>query len=361
METQLRGQMALKRTLFVDWNSINGAAQAKRKLVLRINDKGLFTCPVVQCLHKDFKSNRGLRKHIDNKHGWYYYFENQPEIKREEIEDLQPIVPKRASTMTKPHYSIEEGTGRQFFYWLKTSCGGGKTEREAKQIAIRALKFLMCCTGGNENDIPLSLDLVDCCIGSADIITRFLSTIETEWKLSFSSALSYVKAITDLMDFRKASGVRDSDLRCFTMTEVYLRRAKENYRKKKNVECTRNFDLETLIARDSWATLEEMETVIPFHIKRFTTTVEQCKSQTPLPNKHELAFCTRFITTFLFLRVKCSRPMTFQYLTVPMLKKARQQDGFIDQREFKTQTKYAFDTLIIDKNIFTILDAYRFC
>ena len=59
--------------------------------------------------------------------------------------------------------------------------------------------------------------------------------------------LSYVKAIAALLDFRKASGVTDANLRCFTITEVYLRRAKENLRKKKNVECTRNFDLEALI------------------------------------------------------------------------------------------------------------------
>ena len=104
--------MALKRTLFVNWHSINGAARGKRKLSLKANGKGLFTCPVINCLHKDFKSSRGLRKHIDNKHGWYYYFEDQPEIKREAIEELQPTVPKRSSTLRKPSYSIEEGTGR---------------------------------------------------------------------------------------------------------------------------------------------------------------------------------------------------------------------------------------------------------
>ena len=62
----------------------------------------------------------------------------------------------------------------------------------------------------------------------------------------------YVKALNDMIDFRKANGISDTTLRCFTVTEVYLRREKENLRKRKNLECTRNLNLETLIAKDSW-------------------------------------------------------------------------------------------------------------
>ncbi|XP_066916716.1 uncharacterized protein [Clytia hemisphaerica] len=101
-----------------------------------------------------------------------------------------------------------------------------------------------------------------------------------------------------------------------------------------------------------------MEGVIPYHIFKFKEIVNKCKVQQPLPNKQELTFCTRFITTFLFLRVKCSRPMTFQYLTLTMIEKAKQADGFIDQREFKTTGKYLFDTLILTEEVFTVLDTY---
>ena len=350
--------MARRRVLFVDWNSVNGSANGKRKLSIKENDQGKFTCPAKLCLHSDFESKRGLRKHIDNKHPWYYYFDEQPEIKREEIEHNQPVLQKKASTSSKPYYSIEEGIGYTFLRWLKTTCGGGKNEREAKQIAKRALKFLMNSTGDNESQAPLSFELIDCCLGSTTIILNFLTTLEDEWKMSSSGALNYVKSISDLMDFRKSTGVNDNKLRCFTITEVYLRRAKENLRKKKRLDGTRNFDLETLIGRDSWASLEEMERVIPYHIVEFKDIINKCKLQKPLPNKQELTFCTRFITTYLFLRVKCSRPMTFQFLTLPMIQKAKQCDGFIDQREFKTAGRYLFDTLILNEEIFTILDTY---
>ena len=52
----------MKRTsccLFVDWKALNGAAHGKRKLIIRENDKHMFTCPVKLCLHGDFKSTRG--------------------------------------------------------------------------------------------------------------------------------------------------------------------------------------------------------------------------------------------------------------------------------------------------------------
>eukprot|EP00111_Clytia_hemisphaerica_P013746 TCONS_00040445-protein len=216
----------------------------------------------------------------------------------------------------------------------------------------------MSSTGDNESQTPLTYELIDCCLGSTTIILTFLTVLDEQWKLSSSGVLNYVKAISDLMDYGKSFGINDNKFRCFTITEVYLRGAKENLRKKKRLDGTRNFDLETLIGRDSWATLEEMEGVIPYHIFKFKEIVNKCKVQQPSPNKQELTFCTRFITTFLFLRVKCSGPMTFQYLTLTMIEKAKQVDGFIDQREFKTTGKYLFDTLILTEEVFTVLDTY---
>eukprot|EP00111_Clytia_hemisphaerica_P011795 TCONS_00034656-protein len=106
--------MARRRVLFVDWHSVNGSANGKRKLSFNESDKGKFTCAAKLCLHSDFESKRGLRKHIYNKHPWYYYFDDQPEIKRQEVELNQPIIQKKASTSSKPYYSIDEGIGKSF-------------------------------------------------------------------------------------------------------------------------------------------------------------------------------------------------------------------------------------------------------
>ena len=113
-----------------------------------------------------------------------------------------------------------------------------------------------------------------------------------------------------------------------------------------------------LIAKDSWASIEEMEEVIPFHIKSFRTVIEKCQGEQTEPSKSDLVFCVRFISTLLFLRVKCTRPMTFKFLTLSMVEKAKLNGGFIEQTEFKTASKYLFDTLILSEDVLEIIDLY---
>ena len=294
-----------------------------------------------------------MRKHINIRHPWFFYFDNQPEVSRE---NMQPIVKNprvKAFTAKIPAFSLEEGIGAEFLGWLTTSCGGGKSPKEALQIGKRTMKFFMHALGNNEDNNELTFEFIDCCLGSASIIIAFIKTLEEEWKLSSSGSLNYVKSLCDMVDFRKANGVTDDMLRCLVITEVYLRRAKENLRKKKNLECTRNLDLETLIARDSWATIEEMEEVIPYHLKTFKTVISK-RNNNYVVTKRDLVFCTRFITTLLFLRVKCTRPMTFQYLTVDMIEKAKTNGGFVDQTEFRLRLIYLIH-LFLHKTYFLLL------
>ena len=72
---------------------------------------------------------------------------------------------------------------------------------------------------------------------------------------------------------------------------------------------------------------------------------------------HDLSFATSFIIAVLFLMVKASRPMTYQYLTVSMFKAAYGYE-IIDQTMFKTQQKYGFDSLIFSVEVLKLLNAY---
>ena len=92
-----------------------------------------------------------------------------------------------------------------------------------------------------------------------------------------------------------------------------------------------------------------MEKVIPYHIDEFKYVVEKCKCfplhEVPL---HSLTFATRFVAVFLFLRVQSAGPMTFQHLTVSVSENSKANNGFIDQKEFKTNLSYTFDSLVLD-------------
>ena len=154
-------------------------------------------------------------------------------------------------TRTIPAFSIEDGIGELFLRWLCTPCGGGKEMRQAKQIAKRAMEFLMASIGESVVETLVTEEYVDSCLGSPALVINFLQNGTGDWYLTSSAAVNYLKSITDLLDFRKASGVTDDVLRSFAVTEVYLRRGKDNPSKKKSMECSRNLDLETLIVRDS--------------------------------------------------------------------------------------------------------------
>ena len=351
------GAQMSKKVLNIDWKSIQGAAVKKRILKLSKNDEGIFACPVTTCLHLGFKSDRGARKHINTMHPWYLYFNQQPLINKSEFltEDRQK---RKSTTHNIPAYSLKEGMGKEFLDWLKTPCGGGKSAKQAVQSGRRAMKFLMASLGDTEVDKGVSDEFIDCCLGSPSIVINFFKVVTEDWKISSSAALNYMKSINDLMDWRKASGVTDDVLRSFTMSEVYIRRGKENLSKQKKLEYSRNLDLEQLICRQSWATVEEMEQVIPYHTPRYKHVLDLCKAENSSPNVSTLAFATRFIATFLFLRVKCTRPMTYQYITLQMIEDAKTNGGYIDQTAFKTEKQYAFDTVILSEEVLQIIDSY---
>ena len=345
------------KRLNVDWKSVDGAAVRRRILKLKRNEEGEYLCPVNTCLHVGFKSDRGLRKHLNTMHPWFFYFDEQPLINRSEVV-LTESVKRKSSTHNVPAFSLIEGLGKEFLEWLKTPCGGGKSKKQAVQIGRRAMKFLMASLGDTEVDKTVSDEFMDCCLGSPAIVINFFKMVTEDWRLSSSAALNYMKAINDLMDFRKSNGVGDDVLRSFTVSEVYIRRGKENLSKQKKVEYSRNLDLEQLICRNSWATVEEMEKVIPYHTPKYKYVLDLCRSEGGCPTISQLAFSTRFIATFLFLRVKCTRPMTYQYLTLQMIQDAKNNGGFIDQTAFKTEQQYAFDTIVLTEDIFQVIDSY---
>ncbi|CAB4023749.1 Hypothetical predicted protein [Paramuricea clavata] len=64
----------------VHWKSVDGAFTKQRRLHLVKDRDGLDHCPVTGCEHPGFASQRGCRKHVKIKHGWYYYFDEKPNV-----------------------------------------------------------------------------------------------------------------------------------------------------------------------------------------------------------------------------------------------------------------------------------------
>ena len=182
---------------------------------------------------------------------------------------------------------------------------------------------------------------VDYCLGSVECIQIFVSLMENEWKLNHSGQLGYLNAIYDLMDYRKSTGVSSDIFTNFSISDIYLKRAKRCISKWMKVQWNKE--------SGRWATLKELQQVIPFHLNHYKLILEKCKVNGLSATPSDLPFAMRFMTVFLFLRVKGTRPMTYQYLTVDMFDNAKTNNGFIDQKKLKTATTYGFDSLTLKK------------
>ena len=345
-----------KRVLCVDWSALAGAASKRRRLSLLPDNDGNFQCPAPLCLHGGFKTKRGLTKHINNKHEWYYYHDTQPIFQRGDVQvkDRKKLKP---STHKMPAFSIEKGCGKDFVLWLQSIWGGSRSLKDGKQISTRCMKFLMSALGDGETQSLAYEEYVDCCLGSPSILMKFIQLLIDSWGLQPSAVLSYLRGIRELCDFRKANGVSDSVLRLFAVTEVYIRKSIVTMQRKRQMEYNRNYDMEQLIARDSWCTLAEIEKVVPFHSPKYLNLVKKARLKQEVLSISEIVYCTRFVATYLFLRVKCTRPQSIAYLSIDMIKKAH-ITGFVDQTQFKTSNEYIFDSLTFTPDSLVVIDSY---
>ena len=254
-----------------------------------------------------------------------------------------------------PSFSLSGKIGQDFTNWLIGSGGGYKKDRTATQIAKRSFTFLKFCC---EDEEELTFEVIDYSLCSQNLLFKFIDFLQDECKLGHGGRLGYIDAISDLMDFRKINGASDAVLRNLSATELYLMRARKTVAKMMRLQWSQDLDIDTLEARGHWATMEEWLQVVTFHLPRFENTVKTCKNRPGQVNPSDLTFSTRFVSMYLFIKVKGSRPMTYQYLTVDMVSAAKENGGFIDQKMLKTAGKYGFDSLILTNASVQVLDNY---
>ena len=124
-------------------------------------------------------------------------------------------------------------------------------------------------------------------------------------------------------------------------------------------EWSRHLDIDNLQETNSWATLAELQTVVPFHLARYNDILTLCKTgKLNIVTSKSLTFASRFLAVYLFIQVKGSRPMTYHYLTISMFEKSKGCGGFIDQKEFKTSLQYTFDSVLLDAGSTETMDDY---
>ena len=89
--------------------------------------------------------------------------------------------------------------------------------------------------------------------------------------MGHSGQLGYINALYDLIDYRKYQGVTSQVLQNFSVVEMLLRKARKCVSKKMRIQWNSELDIESLEKRGHWATLENLQDVIPFNFIWNTT------------------------------------------------------------------------------------------
>ena len=150
----------------VNWSDIDGALPKPKRLH---DTDSLYHCPIQECDHNGFQSQRGCRKRVNTKHGWFFHFDEKPNSQEitdslkvarnfpmvDTIQDQTSKTAKQAGKLL-PSFSLSCDIGEVFTKWLTGSGGGCKKDRAAQQTVTRCfLRF--CC----EDEEELTFDVVD--------------------------------------------------------------------------------------------------------------------------------------------------------------------------------------------------------
>ena len=349
-----------------EWQKVIGITKKARRLRLTPSTDGKYFCPVQLCDSEGYNSQRGCRKHVFKRHGWYFFFDEKPdiahyfpEVSTRNNKNFGRV--KRTATVNMPSFLKSCNVAKLFISWLRTPGGGGKCPNQALQICCKILKYLkFCCDDVCESwNIPNSV--ADYCMGSVSMMSEFVTYLQDTWKVGYSGVIGYMNSLCHFLDFRRSSVIDNKSIPVFMASEVYLDRVKKCLSKQMKIEWNSVLSIEHLSAINCWATLEEMQSVIPFHSEKFTQILLNCSNVENVVPSHDISFATSFIVAVLFLMVKASRPMTYQFLTTEMVHKLPCEGGIIDQTQFKTNYKYGFDSLVISKEVLQILKGYTEC
>ena len=93
----------------------------------------------------------------------------------------------------------------------------------------------------------------------------------------------------------------------FSVSETVFKRSWKCLRKQRHIQWSNHFDIDKLESAGCWPMMEELRSVIPFHIQRYEDILNDCKNDKDTVRPAEIAFATKFVATYLFFKVKGTR------------------------------------------------------
>ena len=169
--------------------------------------------------------------------------------------------------------------------------------------------------------------------------------------------LRYVTGIADFFDFRRFHSPSGPVLQNFSVSEVYIKRARQCSTKQIRSHWTLDLDIDNWNPSEVGQLLRNCRRLFLIIHNDTKKVMEECKKICVI-TKTDLTFTTRFVAVFMFVKVKGCRPMTYQHLTVTMFENAKTSGGMVDETIVKTAIKYGFNSLYFDEISLGIVEDY---
>ena len=223
------------------FDAIEATKKPKRLKLLSHND--LFICPLAYCDSKPYRSKRGCRKHVFTKHGWYYYFEEKPDIAKvlpefsTRTNNYQLL--KRVKTSNMSMFLKTCVVGVNLKKWLQRPSGGGKGKSEADQLLCKFLKYLKYCCADVSISRYIPESVIDCCLASVTMISDFVGYLLTDWPLKSSGVTGYMNALGHLLYFCRSYShlTKNTQFSIYSIWNIYSRSKTLPIRLERSFEC----------------------------------------------------------------------------------------------------------------------------
>ena len=116
-----------------DWSNFDGALPKPKRLHLeKYETDRSYHCPIQIREHERFQSQRGCRKHVNNKHRWFFYFDEKLDLKeaksslqgpnnlpvKDKNDDVSRVTAKQAVRQLIPSFSVSGQISETFKNWL---------------------------------------------------------------------------------------------------------------------------------------------------------------------------------------------------------------------------------------------------
>ena len=147
-------------------------------------------------------------------------------------------------------------------------------------------------TQNQHGTLPNAWFAINSSIACTRHLTDFIDYVRDRWRMGYPETISYINGLGDTIDFRKSKGGFKASRDILNVIEILLSRTHKSLFKKMPAERDTTLDVDLLEKLGWWASLDDMQSVLPYNQPRFKQIIAYDKRVSNTVRPYVLSFCT---------------------------------------------------------------------